>query len=58
MCSVARIEFQHGEPPCDYKRLGVNDLSVRNDLGIEDAGMSPPKMRSDKRILQFKTLTA
>jgi len=41
----------HGEPLGDYKRLGVNDLSVRNDLGIEDAGTSPPKMRSAKKIL-------
>ena len=50
MCSVANTQFQHGEPLGDYERLDVNDLSVRNNLAIEGAGMSPPKMRSAKRI--------
>jgi hypothetical protein len=50
MCSVANTQFQHGEPLGDYERLDVNDLSVRNNLAIEGTGMSPPKMRSAKRI--------
>ncbi len=51
MCSVTNTQFQHGEPLGDYERLDVNDLSVRNNLAIEGAGMSPPKMRSAKRML-------
>jgi hypothetical protein len=50
MCSVTNTQFQHGEPLGDYERLDANDLSVRNNLAIEGAGMSPPKMRSAKRI--------
>jgi hypothetical protein len=34
-----------------HNRLDVNDLSVRHSLVIEGTGMSPPKMRSAKRIL-------
>jgi hypothetical protein len=33
----------------DDNRFDVNDLSLRNNLAIEDAGMSPPKMRSAKK---------
>ena len=38
----------------EYNRLDVNDLSVRNNLAIEDAAMSPPKMRSAQKILQLE----
>ena len=45
MCSVTNTQFQHGEPLGDYERLDVNDLSVRNNLAIEGAGMSPGEVR-------------
>jgi len=55
-CALQRVlDSRHGEPLGDYNRLDVNDLSVHNDFVVEDAGMSPPKMRSAEKIFGTDT---
>jgi len=49
---------RHSELAGDHNRIDVNDLSVRNNLAIEDAAMSPPKVRSAKEFYSSQSVTA
>ena len=48
---VAGVQFQHSQAASDHNQLDVHDLGGRHNMASEVAGVSPPKMRSAKRIL-------
>jgi hypothetical protein len=50
------VNSRHDERLGDHNLLDVNDLSVRNNLAIEDACMSPPRLRSAKKLGRTQTI--
>jgi hypothetical protein len=47
---VSSAHSGYSESAGDHNSLDVHDLSVRCSPAIEGAGVSPPKVRSTKRI--------